>query len=269
MQGQHRSGLTALVSTRSLSPSPPARREDQQQQQAAVDYSTLAPPSGLIKSGTLFKRRPRTGIFSRRWVEVRGGMVIWFKLMDVKEHQLASVRCLAGATIVAAEACPQEEELPLGDERNGVSSLVLGSGRRTKKGRALSMFTVYLAKRPGLKIEPLVFATPRSDERPQWIRAFLRATSWKYFDRLPLAMSISGGGVPASKDEGGNGAVPRCTTQPGLRLSGLILVDVISAKNLMAADWGGNSDPYVVLEFDNRQCSTRTVYEDLNPEYRQ
>ncbi|KAF4749138.1 hypothetical protein FOZ62_022988, partial [Perkinsus olseni] len=245
------------------------QQQQQQQQAAAVDYSTLAPPSGLIKSGTLFKRRPRTGIFSRRWVEVRGGMVLWFKLMDVKEHQLASVRCLAGATIVAAEACPQEEELPLGGERNGVSSLVLGGGRRTKKGRSLSMFTVYLAKRPGLKIEPLVFAAPRSDERPQWIRAFLRATSWKYFDRLPLAMSASGGGVPASKDEGGNGAVPRCTTQPGLRLSGLILVDVISAKNLMAADWGGNSDPYVVLEFDNRQCSTRTVYEDLNPEYGQ
>lgn len=84
-----------------------------------------------------FKRRPRTGIFSRRWVEVRGGVVSWFKLGDVKEHQLASVtggwcgaewswwwsqvRCLAGATIVAAEACPRGEDLPVGDEKDGVS----------------------------------------------------------------------------------------------------------------------------------------------------
>ena len=40
---------------------------------------------------------------------------------------------------------------------------------------------------------------------------------------------------------------------------------VFCAKGLMAADLGGKSDPFVVLELDNQRLQTHTEYKTVSP----
>ncbi|EDV21046.1 uncharacterized protein TRIADDRAFT_60419 [Trichoplax adhaerens] len=48
---------------------------------------------------------------------------------------------------------------------------------------------------------------------------------------------------------------------------GYLIMKVIRAKELPAADFGGNSDPFVIAEVRNRRIQTPTVYKTINPEW--
>uniref|UniRef100_A0A915J5C4 C2 domain-containing protein n=1 Tax=Romanomermis culicivorax TaxID=13658 RepID=A0A915J5C4_ROMCU len=48
---------------------------------------------------------------------------------------------------------------------------------------------------------------------------------------------------------------------------GRLLVTVYKAENLAAADLGGKSDPFCVLELVNQRVKTKTVYKTLEPEW--
>ncbi len=52
-----------------------------------------------------------------------------------------------------------------------------------------------------------------------------------------------------------------CADSPGL------LVQVVSAKDLRAADSNGLSDPYTVVHLGSRTDQTRVIQENLNPEW--
>jgi len=54
------------------------------------------------------------------------------------------------------------------------------------------------------------------------------------------------------------------------RVSGLLRVTVVEARNLLAKDWGilgfgGSSDPFAVLRIDNQQNNTITISKSLHP----
>ena len=46
-----------------------------------------------------------------------------------------------------------------------------------------------------------------------------------------------------------------------------LLFTVIKAQNLIAADLGGKSDPFCVLELVNSRLQTQTEYKTLCPEW--
>ena len=46
-----------------------------------------------------------------------------------------------------------------------------------------------------------------------------------------------------------------------------LLISVLRAHGLSAADLGGKSDPYCVLQLDNDRIQTHTVYKTLAPEW--
>lgn len=46
---------------------------------------------------------------------------------------------------------------------------------------------------------------------------------------------------------------------------GFLVVKVLRAEDLMAADFSGKSDPFCVLELVNNRLQTNTVYKTLNP----
>jgi hypothetical protein len=48
---------------------------------------------------------------------------------------------------------------------------------------------------------------------------------------------------------------------------GCLRVKVIKATGIQAADFGGTSDPFVVLELDNARVRTETVYKTVEPEW--
>jgi Ca2+-dependent lipid-binding protein len=45
----------------------------------------------------------------------------------------------------------------------------------------------------------------------------------------------------------------------------LVLLQVLEGRGIVAKDFSGLSDPYVVVSYNNREASTRTVYKSLNP----
>jgi Ca2+-dependent lipid-binding protein len=45
------------------------------------------------------------------------------------------------------------------------------------------------------------------------------------------------------------------------------LLSVFKAQDLLAADLGGKSDPFCVLELVNTRLQTHTEYKTLNPEW--
>ncbi|EGD81121.1 hypothetical protein PTSG_11158 [Salpingoeca rosetta] len=55
----------------------------------------------------------------------------------------------------------------------------------------------------------------------------------------------------------------------GLRTCGTLEVHVASASALDARDYGGVSDPYVVLELGNFKQRTRTIHKTINPDFDQ
>uniref|UniRef100_H3B8R8 Multiple C2 and transmembrane domain-containing protein 2 n=1 Tax=Latimeria chalumnae TaxID=7897 RepID=H3B8R8_LATCH len=48
---------------------------------------------------------------------------------------------------------------------------------------------------------------------------------------------------------------------------GFLQVKVMKATDLLAADFGGKSDPFCMLELNNDRLQTHTVYKNLNPEW--
>ena len=46
-----------------------------------------------------------------------------------------------------------------------------------------------------------------------------------------------------------------------------ICFSVFRAQGLLAADFGGTSDPFCVLELDNARLQTQTEYKTLNPDW--
>lgn len=48
---------------------------------------------------------------------------------------------------------------------------------------------------------------------------------------------------------------------------GHLVVKVYKAENLMAADIGGKSDPFCVVELVNNRLQTNTEYKTLSPEW--
>lgn len=53
----------------------------------------------------------------------------------------------------------------------------------------------------------------------------------------------------------------------GIKDIGHLSVKVFKAENLAAADIGGKSDPFCVLELVNARLQTHTEYKTLNPEW--
>jgi Ca2+-dependent lipid-binding protein len=45
----------------------------------------------------------------------------------------------------------------------------------------------------------------------------------------------------------------------------LVLLQVLEGRGIVSKDFSGLSDPYVVVSYNNREASTRTVYKSLNP----
>uniref|UniRef100_A0A8C5D0P5 Multiple C2 domains, transmembrane 1b n=1 Tax=Gadus morhua TaxID=8049 RepID=A0A8C5D0P5_GADMO len=52
-----------------------------------------------------------------------------------------------------------------------------------------------------------------------------------------------------------------------MRDVGIVMIKVIRAEGLMAADVTGKSDPFCVVELNNDRLQTHTVYKNLNPEW--
>ena len=48
---------------------------------------------------------------------------------------------------------------------------------------------------------------------------------------------------------------------------GRISITIVRAENLMAADLGGKSDPFAVVQLGNERLRTHTVYKTLHPEW--
>lgn len=46
---------------------------------------------------------------------------------------------------------------------------------------------------------------------------------------------------------------------------GFLVVKVLKAEDLIAADFSGKSDPFCVLELVNNRLQTNTIYKTLNP----
>ncbi|ELR19940.1 regulator of g protein signaling domain containing protein [Acanthamoeba castellanii str. Neff] len=52
-------------------------------------------------------------------------------------------------------------------------------------------------------------------------------------------------------------------------LDHLLSIEVIEAKDLVARDKRGFSNPYVVVKYGKQKCTTRTVFKNLNPRWRE
>ena len=50
-----------------------------------------------------------------------------------------------------------------------------------------------------------------------------------------------------------------------VELSSVVLYQVYRGRGLYAADLGGSSDPFTVLELDNTRLATHTEYKTLDP----
>jgi len=119
---------------------------------------------------------------------------------------------------------------------------LLEDNKIVKKHKSLFVFVVYLPFDPRtMHLKPLVFAAESEHDMNEWISAFRIASNWQYY---PLALQ----------------PYPR-------RVTGLIVVEVISVDNVIGVDWGKTSDPYVVIEFNRMRARTPTHYERLGTVY--
>lgn len=48
-------------------------------------------------------------------------------------------------------------------------------------------------------------------------------------------------------------------------LRSIVAIQILEARALLAADYSGSSDPYVLVSYSKRAASTRTVHQCLNP----
>ncbi len=90
--------------------------------------------------------------------------------------------------------------------------------------------------------------------------------------QLHLLVTVSGLANPEEEEEQQAGLEERIKNnfQWSKSLSnfneiGHLVVKVFCARGLMAADLGGKSDPYAVLELDNERLQTHTQYKTVNP----
>ena len=111
-----------------------------------------------------------------------------------------------------------------------------------KKHGDLHIFLVYLAyDAREVRVGPLVLAAESELDMNKWMLAFRQASGWLYH--------------------------PPCLYPLPHRLCGLIVVEIISVENILVADWGGKSDPYVMVEFDGLLARTETHYDSLTSEF--
>ena len=122
---------------------------------------------------------------------------------------------------------------------------ILKEGNRfVKNGADQHVFIVYLAyDTRKFTIAPLIFAAESEYDMKKWIHAIRLASGWLY--------------------------QPPCLVAFPQRLCGLLLVEIISVDNILAADWNGKSDPYVIVEFDGLLARTATHYETLTTFFNQ
>ena len=117
--------------------------------------------SSIIKAGVLLKRRQRTRFYSHRWVEVKGGMIVWYRLRALGPHSLCSCRALPGCSLVSAS-------------RQGID------------GRFVGTITVFLtSSAPGVKCAPLTFACSRREELESWMDALKIGSHWQFYRKQP------------------------------------------------------------------------------------
>ncbi|KAJ7538397.1 hypothetical protein O6H91_11G046200 [Diphasiastrum complanatum] len=70
--------------------------------------------------------------------------------------------------------------------------------------------------------------------------------------KMELLSETKSDGSQHFSDDGGNGAIE---------------LVVLEARNLVAADWGGTSDPYVTVRYGNLKKRTKVIYKTLNPHW--
>ena len=105
--------------------------------------------------------------------------------------------------------------------------------------------TIHFSFAPGTRISPIRFTVLNEIEQRRWIHAFTQAsTSWQVYRNQLTPYS-----------------------GPRSILCGLIVVEVVRAHGLIRADWGSDSDPYTIVEFDDCRARTRIVMNNCNPEW--
>ena len=170
--------------------------------------------------GFLSKRRLWTGVFSRRYVTVSGGLLTWAKPFDTKTGMNVSCRSLSGAVVVEATGELQFARLNAGHH----------------------VFVVYFAyDAREVTVENVCLAAESDQEMRDWITAIRMAAGWLYF--------------------------PPCMQPLPRRLSGLLVIELICVENVLAADWNGKSDPYILVEYDGQLNRTATQYRKLTAHF--
>ena len=113
--------------------------------------------SSVIKAGMLFKRGERTSFLARRWVEIKPGFILWYRLQGMSRHAPTSCRFLPG--------CSFE---PVSHQ----GSTYVGT------------ITIYVCAAPGVKASPIVFKVELEQEFEAWLQAIQRAANWQNYRKI-------------------------------------------------------------------------------------
>ena len=112
-------------------------------------------------------------------------------------------------------------------------------------GSAAKTITILFCFAPGTYIPPIRFTANSEAEQLMWIDAFQQASSsWQMYRNLLTPYS-----------------------GPRTILCGIIVVEVVRAHGLIRADWGSDSDPYTIVEFDDCRARTSVVQNNNSPEW--
>ena len=104
------------------------------------------------------------------------------------------------------------------------------------------VFVVYLAyDAREVSVEHVCLAAESEEDMHKWMHAIRLASGWLYY-------------AP-------------CTQPLARRLSGLLVVELIGVENVVAGDWNGKSDPYILLEFEGQLARTPTHYRKLTTSF--
>jgi len=100
------------------------------------------------------------------------------------------------------------------------------------------VFIVYLAyDAREVSVEHVCLAAESEQDMHQWIHAIRIASGWLYY--------------------------PLCMQPLPLRMSGLLVIELICIENILAGDWNGKSDPYILVEYEGSLARTATHYRKL------
>ena len=125
------------------------------------------------RSGIVLKQHSHTSGFSRRFLEIHGGVLSWTKLSDMKKNANVSVRRLAGGVVVPINS----------------------SNKLVNVQPNMFMFEVFLAyDTRKVHVTPLIFAAESEADRALWIRKITIGSNWMYHPSLlrPLSNRLCG-----------------------------------------------------------------------------